>query len=127
MGDLNSRISNLSQFNNPLQNISYSMNPDPYTNANGSYTVDICHACELIPVNHLNYKGNSFPGCLTFRQKSNWESQLDWTLISSDAVSQIKSYTFHKDLNLLTDHAGIGIKISNFGISANDILLRAEW
>ena len=126
MGDLNSRINNLSQFNNPLQDISYSTNPDSRANANGSYTVDICHACEMIPVNHLIYKGNSFPGALTYRQISNWISQLDWSLISSDAVPQIKSYTFHKDLNLLTDHAGIGIKISNFGVSANDILLRAE-
>ena len=126
MGDINSRISNLSQFENPPLGFIYSMNPDHSTNANGSCTVDICQACEMIPVNHLTYKGNPFPGALTYRQKSNWISQLDWAIISKSAVPQIKSFIFHKDLSLPTDHAAIGIKLENFDVTANELLLRAE-
>ena len=68
LGDLNARIGPLDRFNRLHENIMYTVNPDPVTNANGRDVISLCTNNDLVPVNHLHTDTIKCDGGLTYRQ-----------------------------------------------------------
>ena len=91
-------------------------------NTNGKDLKSLCKINNLVPVNHLQRARNSFDGALTFRRRSNWISQLDWTIMSSSLIDHIHSYHILQDTDLPTDHAALVLHIRVMDVPASCIL-----
>ena len=89
MGDLNARIGSLDRLQNSYMHLSYSSNPDPIVNNHGKVIIEMSKTLGIVPVNHLVMGSLRASGGLTFRQRSQWKSQLDWALCSLDALSLV--------------------------------------
>ncbi len=80
--DLNACLPDMSCFSKASINVNYTANPDTIENAHGKEILSICKDFLLVPVNHMCYKDVTCDGGLTYRQKDQWVSQIDWALIS---------------------------------------------
>ena len=126
MGDINARIKDLSQFCDKNYAIQYIPNNDNGLNANGNSLCEICKNCDIVPVNNLIYEQKTFHGGLTYRQKDNWVTQLDWALVSKSAIKHVHSFKILNDIVLPTNHAPVEITIGGFYTPASDLLERAK-
>ena len=125
LGDINARISDLSQLDDPCSGISYHKNIDPGSNSNGKSVINVCLACDIKPLNHLQYKTQSFEGNLTYKKGGKWTSQLDWCLVSSKALNSVSSFSVLQSTDLPTDHAPITVELKGFEPSSLEILARS--
>ena len=124
-GDFNARIKDLSVFNDNTQGISYVQNIDNGINSNGKDLTDLCIACKLKPVNHLEYNKRHFEGMLTFKRQNIWISQLDWVIMSQAALDSVSKFTIIQSVSLPTNHAPLELHIECPPLFASDILCRA--
>ncbi len=127
LGDVNARIPDLTQFNDTTIRLSYAQNIDTKQNMNGKDIAYLCHSCGLKPLNHLLYNDKHFVGGLTFRQKHNWISQLDWAFISTNALKNVQQFDILNGVVLPTNHAPLAVELTNFDVSYQDLLTRAKW
>ncbi len=74
-------------------------------NANARDVIELCRACNLIPVNNAVINGMPMQGSLTFRQKQHWVSELDWCLASQTVLSSISEFRVVQNLALPSNHA----------------------
>lgn len=124
LGDLNSRIANLSQLNTPL--LSYVTNLDSCTNTNGAELLQTCISNDLKLVNHAVFKGKEFKGNLTYKQKDTWTSQLDWAIVSPHTFPLIEDFSIMQDTDIPTDHAPISIKLIADKANLQSVLDRSQ-
>ena len=109
MGDLNSRLPNLTVFNS--LDVYYSENPDKGTNQNGNDLQSICTDYNLVPLNHRNAPNHTFEGGMTFRQGQLWVSQLDWMFCSSALADAFQSLTIHRGFRQ-SNHAPLSTELT---------------
>ena len=57
---------------------------------------------------------NYFPGKHTFKQKKCWIPQIDWAIISKQAVNNIIDFEILQASELPTNHAALCLKLGNF-------------
>ena len=126
IGDINARIPDLTQFNSPHEGIRYSENIDKGKNSNGKRFSDVLHTCDMKPINHMNIDEKSFIGDLTFRKKKSYISQVDWAVVTPDAVDHVLDFSILQSSSLPTDHAAISVKLGNFKESAESLKMRAQ-
>ena len=124
MGDLNSRITDLSVFNLPECNVSYSRNEDLGSNRNGRDLVNLCLSFHLRPVNHLQSPLN-LDGKLTYKQGERWISQLDWVLISNEVIKDITEFSIDQHCPFNTNHAALCFSVKIHSISYRYLYNRA--
>ena len=128
IGDTNARLGDLSCLNDLPHGVTYSPNIDPTVNKNGKTQLNLCKTCDIKPVNHLQFHSQSFPGKLTFKQGSDrWISQLDWCLISANALKHVNSFDILQSASLPTNHAPLSLTLSGFEPSLTDLVTRAKW
>ena len=128
IGDTNSRLGDLSCLNERAHGISYSPNIDPTVNKNGKTQQNLCKSCDIKPVNHLRFHNQSFPGKLTFKQgNDNWISQLDWCLVSTNALKNVHSFDILQSVSLPTNHAPLSLTLTGFEPSLTDLVTRSKW
>ena len=111
IGDLNSRMSNLSMFDDVDRGIVYADNVDKGSNAHGKELANICKWSEVYPVNNVTLNGKQFSGNLTFRKRTEWISQLDWCICSFDVLQCIRDFAVLSSSPLLGDHATLSVAI----------------
>ena len=126
IGDFNSRMGNLSDFNRPTAHISYTNNPDTTINNNGRDLMSLCLSHNILPINHLTCNDIICDGNLTFKRRDQWISQLDWALCSANLVKHIDSFTIDNHTNIQTDHAPVTLRLSNLGYSPSHLLSCAK-
>ena len=126
LGDLNARMGNMDALSEPNESIIYSQNADPVTNTNGRELLNLCLSCKLKPLNHMQYSGTCFNGGLTFKQKDRWISQLDWAVVSKDAINYVVSFDILQSYSLPTNHAPIALQIKPSHVTAKSLLERAS-
>ncbi len=90
IGDLNAHMPDMSCFSKASIKVNYTANPENIENAHGKEILSICKDFLLVPVNHMCYKDVTCDGGLTYIQKDEWVSQIDWALISENLIIQIK-------------------------------------
>jgi hypothetical protein len=112
LGDMNARMPKLEEFATGLKEAIYTSNPDTRENTNGKDLSSLCRLCDLIPLNHLEFKDLKCEGCLTYKQGKLWVSQLDWALCSKSILPYIKRFSIIKDTTLPTDHAALSVNLS---------------
>ena len=125
LGDMNARIPDLDNFDKPNSGISYHRNVDTRGNANGRELTLIMDSCRLNPLNHMRMDGKQFGGGFTFKQKSQWISQLDWALCSLDILCDVISFNVMQNDVLPTNHAPITLTLACDNVSHSDLLTRA--
>ena len=126
MGDINARMPNLNVFIPGGNSVSYSQNPDPRSNSNGTMLTSLCQDVGLLPVNHLTTADIACDGGLTYKQKNNWISQLDWALCSESAIDNIEEFGVIPSYELATNHAPIAIKLRNFHLDLDTLVQRSK-
>ena len=126
MGDFNARMGDLSRFNEPAKNIRYSNNDDVKINQHGRDLAALCKNYNLLPINHLIYKGHSHDGKLTFRRKNKWISQLDWIICSCNLLHHIDVFRISQNTEIPSDHAPLTLEISRLAYSPHHLLSCAK-
>ena len=117
-GDLNSRIGSISQLNG----LRYKSNPDKVINKHGQRLLEICKDHNLLLLNHLQTKSNSFPGDFTFH-RNNLKSQNDWFIVSKNFLDNVISFSLKREYNTISDHIPIAAEfILNNNITINQLL-----
>ena len=107
-GDINARVPDLSNhFDSASHGISYERNVDSGSNMLAKELTSLCKECHVVPVNHLKYCENSFPGNLTYRKSNNWISQLDWLLCDIRSLPCVKNFAIIQSMCIPTDHAAL--------------------
>lgn len=113
LGDINARMNNLEDFSDQRLGLSYEVNVDPSTNANGRELRGLMKANNLKPVNHMSLGGRTFQGGMTFRKRATWVSQLDWAIVSLPLLKQVQEFKVMNQTPVpYTDHAPIALHIS---------------
>ncbi len=64
-------------------------------------------------------------GGLTYRQKDQWVTQIDWALISENLISQILEFKILNYIPFPSNHAPISLTISCHGELPKSLLDRA--
>ena len=126
-GDFNARMSDLSIFSNPDMNITYMQNPDSRSNANGRDLITLCHSYGLLPINHLCYSNKKFHGGLTYRQRDQWISQLDWAISSLGLLENLVDFNIIQKVDLPTNHAPLAVSLGVCPTSSEEIQSRATY
>ena len=126
IGDLNARIPNLSPLNDIGRNISYAANVDTKTNPNGKAILKTCIVCDLKPINHLQHHERSFTGNLTYKKGKMWVSQLDWCLVSANALDNVADFSILQSAGLPTNHAPVSVELRNFEPSTVELVSRSS-
>ena len=117
---------NLQKFSVASKDITFTMNPDPRSNANGQDLTTVCQTHNLVPLNHLIHRDLVCEGGFTYRQKERWISQLDWALCSIDLLDTVQRFNVTHTMNLPTNHAPIAINLGNFKMSTEEIVSRSR-
>ena len=125
IGDFNSRMRDLTVFNLPENNISYSRNVDLGTNRNGRDLVNLCLNLHLRPVNHLQSESLSHDGKFTYRQGDRWISQLDWVLINNEVLKDITEFSTDQHCPFNSNHAALCFAVAIHSISYKYLYDRA--
>ena len=125
IGDLNARLADLHLLDDTSHDLYYSPNVDTSTNPNGRRMQQLCLSTGVRPVNHLNYADKEFPGGLTYRKGETWISQLDWALVSTNALEHVQELTIEPQIPVSSDHAALQLKLSGFACPTSDLLQRA--
>ena len=110
-GDLNSRPADLNDIR-PDSVWKYAENVDIISNTHGrSYFPDLCNSANVMPVNHLKYKGSYFAGDFTY-QKADMKSQIDFIITDHEGRNLINEFCIIQSNWFLSDHKPIYLKIS---------------
>ena len=109
IGDINSRIPDLSEFIRSHLAITYSNNPDKGSNSNGRNMKNIMLSNDLLPVNNMSYMDKVFSGALTFRKGTTWVSQIDWVLCHSSIVPHIDKFEVISHPSFRSAHAAVAV------------------
>ena len=125
LGDFNSTIPDLSVFDCPENDISYSRNIDLGCNRNGRDLVNVCLNLRLRPVNHLRHGLVNYDGLLTYKQGERWISQLDWVLISNEVLEDISEFSIDQRCPFNTNHAALCFSVKIRSMSYNFLYERA--
>ena len=126
MGDFNARIGSLSFLQTRYTYLRYSKNPDLNVNNHGKVITEMLKTLGIVPVNHLMLGSMIANGGLTFRQGSQWKSQLDWALCSVDALFLIKKFNIDRNLRLPSKHALISIEIEGNSVTSFSLMQQAK-
>ncbi len=89
--------------------------------------VSICKDFLLVPVNHMCYKDVTCDGGITYRQKDQLVSQIDWALISENFISQIVDFKILNYIPFPSNHAPISLTISCHGALPKSLLDHAMF
>lgn len=108
-GDFNSRPGDLNNIN-PRNGMRYEKNVDVSTNSHGTIFGDLCRTTNLLPINHLRYNDQIFPGQFTF-YRGNKKSQIDYVLTNMKGLELIDTMQFvNKDWHI-SDHIPIALNL----------------
>ena len=89
----------------------YTSNPDLIVNNHGKIIIEMSKTLSVVPINRVQFGTLKGSGGLTYRQGSQWKSQLDWALCSTDALHLIKNFNIEHNLSLPSNHAPVVIEI----------------
>lgn len=104
IGDLNMRFGDLNLLPNRYR---YTVNPDQIKNTNGNMFIDlILNTFDFAPVNHMIRYGNPFGGNYTF-ERGNRKSQIDWLLVNTQALKNVKYFSVEQNCPDISDHKPI--------------------
>ncbi len=127
LGDMNSRMPNLNDELNELSSgVSYSPNVDSRSNMHGRQLLNLCKNHGLKPINHMQYKGQSYMGNFTYKQGRQWVSQLDWALCSKPVLPAIKEFNILQQTAIQTNHAALHLSVSVPIVSIQQIVERSR-
>ena len=126
MGDFNSRLGSLSDFNDEALQISYDENVDTTVSPSGRDLRRLMLVNDLKPINHMIHRGRFFHGAFTFRRRTTWISQLDWAIASPAAAQCIQHFGVIHDIRMPTDHAPIEIHLRRGQLTSSVIFARAN-
>ena len=126
IGDFNSRMPNLSVFDDQARGVVYTNNVDNGTNAHGRELTSLCKWSGLYPVNHLTFNGKYLAGGVTFRKREAWISQIDWCFCSSEVIPCIRKFSVLGESPLLGDHAALAVDVEVPGPCVDLTLERAR-
>lgn len=92
-----------------MQHLSYPVIPDPVrvANDNASALFGICAEEKMVILNNMKIPQYHFPSALTYRQGSQWTSELDVCGASTDILNCITNFSVNNDPALPSDHAPI--------------------
>ena len=108
IGDLNSWLADLSHFDS--EHGTYTVNPDTIHNGHGVQVTNLCHNCDLQPVNHYSNHHVECNGGNTFRLGNTWVSQIDWATRSAKSIQPVEEFNIIKDTMLPTNHTLISLE-----------------
>ena len=111
IGDINSRIPDLSEFTRNDLAITYSSNPDKGSNSNGRNMKNIMLSNDLVPVNNMSYLDKVFSGALTFRKGNTWVSQIDWVLCHTSIIPHIEKFEVISHSSFRSAHAAVSVHL----------------
>ena len=111
IGDLNSWLADLSHFDS--EHGTYTVNPDTIHNGHGVQVTNLCHNCDLQPVNHYSNHHVECNGGNTFRLGNTWVSQIDWATRSAKSIQPVEEFNIIKDTMLPTNHTLISLEKKN--------------
>ena len=126
LGDFNARIPNLEVLSNPMHGISYAQNVDQGRNNHGKELVSLCKDNNLYTVNHISFQGVTHEGDLTFHQKQQGVSQIDWAIVSEKCLPFINEFHIYKKTPLKTNHSALHLSLHLHANSTSSILERAK-
>ena len=110
IGDLNSRMADLSTFDDDSG--SYSTNPDKITNTHGRELKRLMLNNDLVPVNCLTGRlGCQSESALTYRKGTQWVSQLDWVICTKQLREHIQQLKINHNHPLKSDHAALELTL----------------
>ena len=87
----------------------------------------MCHSYGLLPINHLCYSNKKFHGGLTYRQRDQWISQLDWAISSLGLLDNLVDFKIIQKVNLPTNHAALAVSLGVCPTSSEEIQSRATY
>ena len=110
VGDINARLGKkLRELpeNIDRDDLSYPTIPDSIQTPNGNANIIFSICCEenLAVVNNAKIKNEHFKSKLTYKQGSNWTSELDLCLMSPNMLNRITKFNIIHDFSLPSDHA----------------------
>ena len=121
MGDINSRLGNLSDIND----YTYSDNVDQRLNENGRHLKQVLFtSTSAIPVNHLQTNDRKFEGGFTFSRNEK-RSQIDWCFVNRLSLPSIRRFIVDTQCPAISDHHAIATTIEVDGECSVNMLLKA--
>lgn len=130
-GDINARFGN-SVCELPthvqLRNFSYPYIPDPVQtpNDNASILLSMCIDNQLLVVNNACVDGKHYPSKLTYRQGTEWISELDICAVSRNMVECVHSFSVLQNFELPSDHAPISLTLQPPSVNLDSLSVRAS-
>ncbi len=101
---------------------------DPVVNSHGRMLRNMCRSNNMVVMNHLNRKGTTLGGDLSFRRGSRWTSEIDLCVVTSDCVRFVSSVEVNKSVKG-SDHAPICVDYATkemTQVSPTELLERAN-
>ncbi len=133
LGDMNARfgqsvLSLLDQDKVPgMENFSYPVLPDnvPLPNENAFILSSVCKESELLVLNILEKPTNHFKSKKTYKQGTEWISELDTCILSPSAVSGVSEFSVIHNVSLPSDQAPISVTLSLPDVDLESLYTRA--
>ena len=127
-GDMNARLGRCVRDIVNNNNFTYPNLPDDVItpNDNAYLLSTICKDHDLVVINNLKTGNKHFVSDRTYRQGTNWVSELDVFVGSQDMIGSLDWLKVYQTVDLPSDHAPIGIQISVNRISLDDLARRAS-
>ena len=112
-GDFNAKFGNaINELVSTDQHLQYlPCDTNQRKNSNGNKLLRICNDSNLLVVNNLQYGDTQIKGALTYREGSNWVSELDICIISRDCVAAVTSLQVDQCLTIPSDHAPVTVSL----------------
>ena len=110
VGDINARLGKKIRVlpdNLNRDDLSYPDIPDSIQAPNGNANIIFSMCCEekLAIVNNAKIRSKHFNSRLTYKQGSNWTSELDLCIMSPNVLNRVTQFNIIHDLSLPSDHA----------------------
>ena len=134
IGDMNARFGT-SVRSIPLRSSSPNMHVYTYPNIpdataspndNAYILSTLCVDNNLIVVNNVQTPICHFPSNKIFKNRTEWISEIDTSIVSYELLSSIKSFNVHQTDWLPSNHAPISIELKVSSFTMDNILLRAN-
>ena len=127
-GDMNARLGRCVRDISNNDNFTYPNLPDDVItpNDNGNLLSTICKDHDLIVINNLKTSNKHFVSDKTYKQGTNWVSELDVFVGSQSLVGSIDWLKVYQTADLPSDHAPVGIQITVNKLNLDDLVQRAS-
>ena len=128
MGDFNSRVGVPSIANDKGDEYEYEGVCDYTVNGHGRTLLNICNNNELVIANHLKYDTRRLGGNLSYKQKTNWISEIDVCVVKANCIKLIKDLKVLQDVRG-SDHAPLSVTLvvgNGTIITDNELKMRSR-